>query len=414
MPPMLDPSRIALLDVLRALPAGGVILRALPPEFEPAVQLVGGAVRDLLLGGAPSDLDLVVEGSAGALAAVLGGSVRSSYDRFGTLSATLDGSSFDIASARRERYPYPGALPDVEPAGLDQDLLRRDFTVNAIALALTGGNRGGLQSVPDALGDLRLGLLRVLHDRSFVDDPTRLLRLARYNARLHFAIEPLTLRLATEALRGGALGTVSGPRIGNELRAITREADAVSAFEALHRLGIDGAIAPGFGLGPNEARIARQALELLPTDGRIDVLTLALSGHSLDSARLGALLDRLAFEAPVREAILDTAARYEPLACELRDAARPSDIADAVGGGSVELVAIAGAMGASSAARLWIEQLRFVTLAIDGRDLLAAGIREGPAVGVGLRAALVAALDGAATDRGRQLEVALRAAQGSG
>jgi tRNA nucleotidyltransferase (CCA-adding enzyme) len=413
MAPMLDPGRVDLLEALGALPTGRLLLRALPADLEPAVHLVGGATRDLLLGGAPTDLDLVAEGPAAPVASALGGSVRS-HDRFGTVTVTLDGSSFDVASARRERYPYPGALPEVQPAPLDDDLRRRDFTVNAVALALTGPERGQLRSVPEALADIEHGLLRVLHARSFEDDPTRLLRMARYSARLHFEIEPLTLGLATDAVRDRALATVSGPRIGNELRATAREPDAISAFETLHQLEIDGSIAEAFGLGPREAGTARAALELLPADGRIDVLTVAIAGRALGPARFGQLLDRLAFEAPMRDAILGVASRCEQLSAQLRHAARPSEIGAAVNGGTVELVALAGALGARDPARLWIERLRFVAAAIDGGDLIAAGIPEGPAVGIGLRAALAAALDGEATDRDDQLQAALRAARDSG
>ena len=129
----------------------------------------------------------------------------------------------DVAIARAETYAEPGALPEVEPADLGRDLARRDFTVNAIALDLADG---ALAEFPGARDDLRAGRLRVLHDRSFLDDPTRLWRLARYAARLGFEIEPRTRELAEAAVSGGALGTVSGTRIGNELRLALAEGAA--------------------------------------------------------------------------------------------------------------------------------------------------------------------------------------------
>src|SRR6202035_4878740 len=122
------------------------------------------------------------------------------HDRFGTCSVTVDGHSYDIARARRERYPTPGSLPEVEPGTLEEDLLRRDFTVNSLAIALGGPRRGQLSSAPLALEDLASRSLRVLHDASFVDDPTRLVRLARYQARLGFSIEPHTRALAAQAI----------------------------------------------------------------------------------------------------------------------------------------------------------------------------------------------------------------------
>ncbi|MGH2883291.1 MAG: hypothetical protein ACRDPA_11440, partial [Solirubrobacteraceae bacterium] len=133
-----------------ALPAARPLVARLPGA--PTPYLVGGAVRDLMLGGAPVDLDLAVEGDAAAFAASLGGEVRV-HDRFGTSTVKLDGFTYDIARTRREAYSHPGALPDVEPAPLAEDLTRRDFTVNAIALALAGATAGELSSAPGALDD---------------------------------------------------------------------------------------------------------------------------------------------------------------------------------------------------------------------------------------------------------------------
>ena len=154
------------------------------------VYVVGGAVRDLLRGDAPVDLDLVADRELGELIAELssaGGAPARVHDRFGTATLVLDAGRFDLARARREHYPHPGALPEVEPAPIEEDLRRRDFTVNALALGLGGARRGELLAVPGALDDLDTGTLRVLHDASFRDDPTRLLRLARYAGRLSFA-----------------------------------------------------------------------------------------------------------------------------------------------------------------------------------------------------------------------------------
>jgi tRNA nucleotidyltransferase (CCA-adding enzyme) len=419
---MLDPDGHRLIEAVRELPSGRLLLDALPADLEPAVHLVGGAVRDLLLGRAPTaDLDLVAEGSANAVADGLrrhaGARLVRTHGRFGTLTLVLDSSGFDVASARRERYPHPGSLPEVEPGTLDDDLHRRDFTVNAIALALTGPRREQVQSAPGAIEDLRAGLLRVLTDGSFVDDPTRLLRLARYRSRLAFAVEPATLKLADDALGERALATVSGPRIGNELRASAREQAPVPAFVALHELALDAAIEPGFGLPAGDVPVARRALELLPGDGRAELVMLALAGRRLGAERLAALLDRLAFEASDRDAIVAAGVRAGPLAEQLGQAGRPSEIARAIDGGGVELVAIAGALGAARAAQaaeLWLGRLRRVSLTIDGNDLIEAGVAEGPAIGAGLRAALAAALDGDANDRERQLAIALRAAGSSG
>jgi tRNA nucleotidyltransferase (CCA-adding enzyme) len=391
-----------LLDRLRALPAAKPLLSRRVSD----VYLVGGAVRDLLLGGAPLDLDLVVEGDARAVASELGGELRA-YDRFGTATVVLDGFSYDIARARRETYAYPGALPDVEPAPLAEDLLRRDFTVNAIALALTGE----LTAAPAALEDLGARRLRVLHDRSFIDDPTRLFRLVRYSSRLGFEIEPHTRSLADSAVAGGALGTVSGSRLGAELRLLARERDPVAALLALADLGLDRAIHPGFAI--DDADLARRALALLPDDGRPDRLALAVAARGVPAAELSALLESLAFEAEDRDVILVAATRADDVARALAAASAPSEIAAAVTGAPSELVALAGALGPASEAREWLDTLRHVRLEIDGGDLLAAGIPEGPAIGRGLRAALAAKLDRRASGREEELAAALTAAVGT-
>lgn len=400
------PSR--LIEEVKALPAAGPLLEALADAE--GVYLVGGAVRDLLLGRRPHELDLVVDGDAAALAGRLGRARI--HDRFGTSTVELDGYTYDFARARTETYAHPGALPDVAPADMRQDLLRRDFTVNAIAMALAGAAAGELTPAPGALEDLGAKLLRVFHDRSFIDDPTRLLRLARYASRLGFAVEENTLELALAAARSGALRTVSGPRIGAELRLGARERDPVGFFQALHTLELDRSIDPRFGL--TDPELAQLAIELLPNDGRSDLVVLGLAARGVPAAALVELLDGLAFEAHDRDVISAAALRADAVAEALDAATTPSQIADALSAASPELVAIAGALGPIEKARAWLERLRHVQLEIDGRDLIAAGVPEGPAVGAGLRAALAAKLDGALSGRDAELDRALRAARGSG
>src|SRR5919201_6392615 len=212
--------RVDVLERLQQAPGAEVVLGAVADE--PGVHVVGGAVRDALLDRVPRELDLVVEGDAATVArraaARVGGTVVV-HERFGTATVTADGYAFDLAGARRERYPRPGALPEVTlGATLEEDLRRRDFTVNAIAARLADG---ALTELPGAREDLRAGVVRVLHDRSFLDDPTRLLRLARYAARLRFAPDPATDALAAAAV--GDVDTVSGERLGAELRLVMPE-----------------------------------------------------------------------------------------------------------------------------------------------------------------------------------------------
>lgn len=405
------PPPAVLVERVAALPAG----RPLVPRVRGmhGVYLVGGAVRDLLLGGAPVDLDLVVEGDALAVARELAGSgpVRI-HDRFGTSTISLDGFEYDIARARSESYAHPGALPDVAPADLETDLIRRDFSVNALALALSGPDAGVLIAVPGGLEDLQGGLLRVLHDRSFTDDPTRLLRMARYASRLGFTPDPHTEELARQAVAAGAPGTVSPHRIGAELRLLAREPDPVKALAALHRFGLGPAIAAGFGLSPQDQETARRGLALLPAGGRPDLLALAVALARVEAEALRARLDQLGFDAQQRHTILAAALHSRALARALSAAQLPSEIAAAARKDPLEAVALAGALGPAEQARDWLERLRHVRLEITGEDLLSAGVTEGPAVGAGLRAALAAKLDGQAAGRESELAEALRAAGG--
>jgi tRNA nucleotidyltransferase (CCA-adding enzyme) len=408
MAPMSPRSNDELLQRLQRLPAATALLERLGAM--PDVYLVGGAVRDLLLGIEPEDIDVAFEGDPAVLVERLGGSART-YDRFGTATLEVEGFIYDLARTRRESYARPGALPDVEAAGLEEDLCRRDFTVNAIALATGGSTPGALSAVHTALEDLEARRLRVLHDASFTDDPTRLLRLARYGARLGFSIEPRTLALARQARDAGALRTVSGVRIGSELRLLAGERDALGAFERLRDLGLDTAIHRDFGI--DDLELAHRAIALLPGDGRREELVISLATHRIAAAELAGLLEELAFEAHPRERIL-AAAHSDAIAGRLAAAGRPSEVADAVGAASPELVALAGALGPDAQARRWLDSLRHVALEIDGADLLDAGVPAGPAIGAGLRAGLAAKLDGRTSGPEDELAESLRAARASG
>jgi len=384
---------------LRELPCGRRLLDA--AAGSDGVHLVGGAVRDLLLGRAPHELDVIVEGDVSELAARLGaGAGAVAHERFGTATVRDGDCRWDLAAARAETYARPGALPDVRAAGIDADLRRRDLTINALALDLRTGE---LRSVPHAQADLAAGRLRVLHDVSFIDDPTRLWRVARYAARLGFALEEHTAQLARDAVRAGAPGTVSGARIGNELRLVLTEPDPVAALEAAVALGLAPWLAP-------DRALTERALALLPPgEGRRDQLTLAAALAAPADERLADLQFSAAERAIVR------AAGEAPA---LDDASRPpSALARALRGRPIEAVALAGARGGAAgaaAARRWLGELRHVGLQITGDDLRAAGIAEGADLGRRLQAVLDLRLDGAlAADRDAELAAALAVAPGA-
>ena len=382
-----------------AAPIAAVLVDA--AEVRSDLYLVGGTVRDLILGRPFVDIDLAVDGDALELATAIGVPDRS-VSRFGTLSVLRNGYRYDLARTRAEHYPGPGALPDIEPARIETDLTRRDFTVNALALGLTGSRAGELLAAPAALDDLAARRLAVLHDRSFLDDPTRLLRLARYAVRLGFEPAPHTLALAAEAIGNHALDTLSGPRIGSELRLLATEPEPVAAFEAVAALGLPWSI---------DAEHARRGLEALPDDARRDLLVLACVFGSTPHEPLATELDRLGFTAPDRDAIVEAATKAPELARRLAKSPSRAEIARTVGTAGIETVALAASQGAPSQSLTWLQELRHLKLQVTGDDLIDKGIPEGPAIGRGLARAKDALYDGKALDRESQLRVALSAAE---
>ncbi|MFO7173044.1 MAG: CBS domain-containing protein [Bacillota bacterium] len=223
--------------VARALRAAGEVAR----ETAVPAYAVGGFVRDLLLGWPVLDVDIVVEGDgiafARRLAERLGGRAEP-IPRFGTAHVyDAEGFRVDVATARRELYAYAAALPEVEEADLREDLYRRDFTIGAMAIRLTPEGLGELVDFFGGYRDLREGLVRVLHSLSFVEDPTRILRAARFAGRYGMRLEPETERLAREAVAGGFLERVTGERLRNDLVRLLQEPQAPACLRVLRDLG---------------------------------------------------------------------------------------------------------------------------------------------------------------------------------
>ncbi len=280
-----------------------------------APSLVGGSVRDLLLGRTTIDLDLVVVGDAigvaRALHEALGGAdaaLLRVHEAFGTATVIpQQGPPLDLITARRETYPLPGALPVITPGTLDDDLCRRDFTINAIALSL---NPAAGEPLYDPLGgraDLDAGIVRTLHDGSFRDDPTRLLRATRYADRLGFDFDPRTAAQFAAALAARVFATISIQRLSHEFVRLLAEERAVAMLDRLAAAGALAQFAPLLGWGADERasfarldglrgsllaplpalstvplwelRFAVLTASLSPADARAAATALALSGR---------------------------------------------------------------------------------------------------------------------------------------
>jgi len=228
--------------------------------------IVGGVVRDILLGIENLDIDLVIEGD-GILFSTqftkkIGGEIKK-YKEFGTATITLpDGFKLDIATSREEFYSEPASLPQVKPASLQRDLFRRDFTVNALAIDLSPSNFGFLIDFFEGEKDLREKKVRVLHSRSFIEDPTRIFRAIRFEQRYGFTIEKKTQKLIKDALRGEIFQKLSKERTREELIQILKEDRPEKSIRRMQEFGILKAIYPGIRLTSREEKILDNLIDV--------------------------------------------------------------------------------------------------------------------------------------------------------
>ncbi|MFN8556258.1 MAG: hypothetical protein U0531_02545 [Dehalococcoidia bacterium] len=279
-----------------------------------AVHLVGGSVRDLLLGRNRLDLDYVVETDAPALAHRFGrdtGAHVTVHGAFRTATVRGEGYWFDLVTARREWYPSPGALPEVESAALADDLARRDFTINAMALTVSGAKEGALHDPHGGRADLAAYTLRTLHADSFRDDATRLWRGGRYAARLCLTPDPDT---ADQIRRhAGYVATISPARIRHELERILAEPAPEDALRILHRWGVLATTLPALACTDDDAAALRAARRQVFAERRLvelAVLALGWDGPDIEQAIVRLALDRS--EARVVRAVRPRAPRSTP------------------------------------------------------------------------------------------------------
>jgi tRNA nucleotidyltransferase (CCA-adding enzyme) len=391
-----------------------------------SLYVVGGFVRDLLLGKPTLDLDLVVEGDAIALARELAkqlkGRVRS-HARFGTAKVILGGtagtnlpSSLDFVTARTEFYQHPTALPEVERSSIKQDLYRRDFTINTMAICLDGDRYGELLDFYGGERDLRDGLVRALHNFSFVEDPTRILRAVRLEQRLGFRLEARTAELIDDAL--GLLQRVTGERLRHELELILEERAPAMAIRRLAELGVLRRLEAGLDFDEWLGQKMQQAVRwsvLHPagcageeqTEGssaipRVSVdqkyLLLALLTYRLTKSQLDRFLGRLRFSLDVGKYLREVHGLHA-LAWRLdRANLKASRIYQLLHGYSPRAILAFSVALDSSTARdnvmLYLDRLRWVRPTIRGEFLKSQGVEPGPVYRQILDRLLYARLDG--------------------
>lgn len=394
----LNDGGLALLNALRRLTA----VAAVP------VYLVGGPVRDLLLGEPGQDLDFAVAGDAPALARRLAGELGGRaviHSRFGTATVTTDSIRVDLVTARREVYPQPGSLPQVFPGTIYDDLARRDFSVNAMALPLAGADQQ-LLAPAGGITDLNRGIIRILHPASFVDDPTRLLRAARYEQRLGFQLERDTESRLRAAVAQGCLNPVSGDRLRHELARIFAETRPGPPLLRAAELGILPAIHPDWGRVDYLQRWAESSTEIIEETGLSspcrDLTWLAALAYPLSAGTGEGLICQLNMPKAWAAVVRDTISLRQQERVIADPALSPSRLCRLLEGVSLTAVAVVAGLTDSPAVsrvlRRYLVELRHLKPALRGDDLLAMGVPPGPAVGAALSQLRAARQDGRVWD----------------
>ncbi|MBI3040909.1 MAG: CCA tRNA nucleotidyltransferase [Chloroflexi bacterium] len=361
-----------------------------------SLYLVGGGVRDLLLGRTNLDLDLVVEGDAIKLARRLAASTRgeiTTHPRFRTATLRWNKWNIDLITARSETYARPGALPTVQPGSIDMDLFRRDFTINSMAIALTSSRYGQLLDPYGGRNDLEHKLIRILHDKSFIDDATRIWRGLRYEQRLDFQFEPNTLRLLRRDIP--LLDTISGDRIRHELELILKEAFPEKSLRHADELKVLSKLHPGL-KGDNwlAEKFGQARFSNLP----LAALYLALLAYRLSGEETEGLISHLRLRKSLAQTLRDANSLKAKLGLLADPELAPSRIYALLHDYSSTAITANSLAADSLVARRHIQtfltRLRYVRSTLSGNDLQKLGIAPGPRMKAILQHLHDARLDG--------------------
>ncbi|MDP1767752.1 MAG: hypothetical protein Q8L74_02985 [Nitrospirota bacterium] len=385
------------------------------------VYVVGGVVRDLLLGHVTLDLDLTVEGDGVGFARLVADRYRAglvAFERFATARLVFsDGLKMDIATTRRESYALPGILPTVQSASIEEDLYRRDFTINAIAVQLNPGQFGRLLDVYGGQRDLRARTIRVLHAGSFQDDPTRIFRAIRFEQRLKFRLERATIRLLAEAASKNLIQQLSGPRLQNEILLLLAERDPVRVMARLSQLTLLRFLHRRLSYTANVKRVATAVPKALTwwtrrfADREIDkpiVYFMALSSES-SPAVMATMIRRLALSREQARKVSAGGTLVDRVLKRLADEriVRPSQVYRLLVDLPDEALVLALATQMSLQQAAILSRLkgqlvaymknRTIKTTLMGRDLQSMGLMPGPQYGTILGKLLEARIDGTIT-----------------
>jgi tRNA nucleotidyltransferase (CCA-adding enzyme) len=372
--------------------------------------LVGGIVRDLLLGRHSGDIDMMVEGNALQLAATLAAKLDKKpvlHKRFGTATFKLGDYRIDLATCRSESYDHPGALPTVKPGNIKQDLFRRDFTINALAVCLKPGRLGRLIDHYGGQQDLEDKLVRILHAKSFQDDATRIMRAVRYEQRLGFKLEPVTLKTLGRDL--DMLDTISGDRLRHELILWMGEAQPEKILKRAGQMGILSRLNASLAWNPIWKKTFPSARKLFNGTQLIQ-LYFALLIYNLDKKQCDTLLKRLGIDGgQFSEIAADTLKLKDKLDPLDKSDLKPSEIYAKLSRYS-QVAIQANALCSSSLhvrrnLKLFLDRLASIKTHLNGKDLIQMGIPEGRKVGLTLERILIARIDGEVRTRADEVSL---------
>lgn len=369
--------------------------------------LIGGVVRDLVLSRSHIDLDIAVEGDPASLADELAqqlGGRAVHHPRFGTATVSSPEFHVDLAQTRRESYARPGALPQVQAARLLDDLGRRDFSINTVALRLTEP-KGEIIDPYSGLDDLHYGVLRVLHDDSFKDDATRVLRGIRYASRLEFRFEEHTEQCLERDT--SYLGTITGPRLRRELALQFHEPRAAAGALMAQNYGVLRAISADLGLDQSTANRWQGALAG-PGHAPLDELGFCLLAAASSAAGIDAISQRLHLSGRVERALI-AFVRLRDLFAKLvgarEDAVAVAGLLDRFPAAAIWALSLVDDDATSEACTSYLSVWQQVKPRLRGNDLLALGVAPGEAIGEALKLLRRARLEGRTHSRDDEIEL---------
>jgi len=360
--------------------------------------LVGGAVRDIILGKTPKDLDFVVDKEAESISKEIAlktnGEVLSSSG-FGTSKLSVKESIYDIANSRSETYSHPGALPKVVQNSIDKDLWRRDFSINSIAVKLTQDENWEILDPTDGLADISKGTVRVLHDKSFADDPTRIFRAVKYSIRFGFSINERTQKLIENCVESNHINKISGNRILSEISQILEEDNFKASIQLLSSLEILSSIHPKLKIGD---ALLDKLNQLIPHTKQDKSKLLALLFSDINSENIDVICQRLDINPKKIQMLHDIQAIKQNAKFLSKVNIINSELMMRLDKLDIEAISSIQLISKNESLRKnlsnFIDNLRFIKPKIAPQEIISLGIPPGPQIGILLADIRFAVADG--------------------